>query len=93
MQIRNLIRANRPGAKIIVTLSPLPLMATFRPVSCLTASSVSKAILRVAIDQLMRDFSDDPDLFYFPSLRSCAISLPIRSRTTTDIRSRRSFAS
>jgi hypothetical protein len=67
VQIRNLIRTNRPGAKIIVTLSPLPLMATFRPVSCLTASSVSKATLRVAIDQLMRDFPDDPDLFYFPS--------------------------
>jgi hypothetical protein len=66
-QIRALIRRWRPGAKIILTLSPVPLMATFRPVSCLTASSVSKAILRVAIDQLMRDYIDDQELFYFPS--------------------------
>ena len=66
-RIRDLIRAARPGAKIIFTLSPVPLMATFRPISCLTASSVSKAILRVAVDQLMRDCSGDRDLFYFPS--------------------------
>ena len=65
--IRALIHTARPQAKIVFTLSPLPLMATFRPVSCLTASSVSKAILRVAVDQLMQDFSDDPNLFYFPS--------------------------
>jgi hypothetical protein len=67
VRIRELIRARRPSAKIVFSLSPMPLMATFRPVSCLTASSVSKAILRVAIDQLMRDYSADPDLFYFPS--------------------------
>ena len=67
VRIRGLIRAARPGARIIFTLSPVPLMATFRPISCLTASSVSKAILRVAVDQLMRDFSGDRDLFYFPS--------------------------
>jgi hypothetical protein len=67
VRIRDLIRATRPGAKIIFTLSPVPLMATFRPISCLTASSVSKAILRVAVDQLMRDCSGDRDLFYFPS--------------------------
>jgi hypothetical protein len=42
-------------------------MAAFRPVSCLTASSVSKAIPRVAIDQLMRAFPDDPTLLYFPA--------------------------
>jgi len=67
VRIRDLIRTARPGAKIIFTLSPVPLMATFRPISCLTASSVSKAILRVAVDQLMRDCSGDRDLFYFPS--------------------------
>jgi len=65
--IRTLIRAVKPTAPIILTLSPVPLMATFRPVSCLTASSVSKAILRVAIDQLMRAFPDDPALLYFPA--------------------------
>lgn len=67
VRIRDLIRTARPGAKIIFTLSPVPLMATFRPISCLTASSVSKAILRVALDQLMRDSSEDTDTYYFPS--------------------------
>ncbi len=66
-RIRELIRAARPSAAIVFTLSPVPLMATFRPISCLTASSVSKAILRVAVDQLMRDHAEDRKLFYFPS--------------------------
>lgn len=61
----DLIGRHVPGAKVVVTLSPIPLMATFRPVSCLTANSVSKAILRVAIDELMR--SDRKGLYYFPS--------------------------
>ncbi len=61
------IRRNRPGARIILTLSPVPLVATFRPVSCVTANSVSKAILRVAIDELMREAGTGGDLFYFPS--------------------------
>ena len=67
VRIRALIRSARPDAKVIFTLSPVPLMATFRPISCLTASSVSKAILRVAVDELMRGNADDRALFYFPS--------------------------
>jgi len=62
-----LIRQHRPESAIIFTLSPVPLVATFRPVSCVTASSVSKASLRVAVDELMRDHSDDKRLFYYPS--------------------------
>lgn len=62
-----IIRAHRPGSAIILTLSPVPLIATFRPVSCITANSVSKASLRVAVDELMRDHSNDRKLFYFPS--------------------------
>jgi GSCFA family len=65
--ILGLIRKLRADAKVIFTLSPIPLMATFRPVSCLTANSVSKATLRVAIDQLMRDRPHDEGLHYFPS--------------------------
>jgi len=62
-----LIRDHRPRAAIIFTLSPVPLVATFRPVSCITANSVSKASLRVAVDELMREHSGDERLFYFPS--------------------------
>jgi GSCFA family len=62
-----MIRQRRPDAAIIFTLSPVPLVATFRPISCVTANSVSKASLRVAVDELMRDHCEDPRLFYFPS--------------------------
>jgi hypothetical protein len=65
--IHRIIRRVRPSATIVITLSPVPLVATFRPVSCLTASTVSKAILRVAVDELMRSHHDDERLYYWPS--------------------------
>ncbi|MGR3512441.1 MAG: GSCFA domain-containing protein [Paracoccaceae bacterium] len=65
--IYDLIRKYRPDAKIIVTLSPVPLIATFRDVSCITANSVSKATLRVAVDEVVRDVRDEGHLFYWPS--------------------------
>ncbi len=61
----DLIRQRRPDASVILTLSPIPLMATFRPISCITANAVSKAILRVAIDQIMSEGRDK--VFYFPA--------------------------
>lgn len=65
--IHGLIRRHRPEAAIILTLSPVPLSATFRPVSCITANAVSKAVLRVAVDEFMREQKEDARLFYFPS--------------------------
>jgi hypothetical protein len=65
--IYDLIRKYRPDAKVIITLSPVPLIATFRDVSCITANSVSKATLRVAVDEVMRDVKDEGHLFYWPS--------------------------
>ena len=64
-KIVSIIKRTNPNSEIIFTLSPVPLMATFRSVSCITASSVSKAILRVAIDELIR--TSDVNLHYFPS--------------------------
>lgn len=65
--IYQLIRKHRPEAKVIFTLSPIPLVATFRPVSCMTANSVSKAVLRSALDETLREI-DEPDCaFYWPS--------------------------
>ena len=66
-KIISLIREHRgPGARIIFTISPVPLRATFRPVSCMTASCVSKSILRVAVDEVYRG-REDPHIYYFPS--------------------------
>lgn len=64
--IHRTIRKYRPDARLIVTLSPIPLVATFRPVSCITANSVSKSIIRVAIDEFSREAADSR-LFYWPS--------------------------
>ncbi|MEX5728233.1 hypothetical protein Ga0609869_001586 [Rhodovulum iodosum] len=75
-RVRALIRAHRPGAAIVLTLSPVPLAATFRPVSCITANAVSKASLRMAIDELMRAHDDDERLFYFPSYEMITAFLP-----------------
>jgi hypothetical protein len=42
-------------------------LATFRPVSCITANSVSKAVLRAAIDEVHREVAGDGMLLYWPS--------------------------
>jgi len=79
--IYQLIRKHRPDAKIIFTLSPIPLIATFRDNSCLTSNSVSKAVLRVAIDEVVRKYKDTGHLFYWPSYEivTDVFSLPYRS--------------
>ncbi|MCG6884893.1 MAG: GSCFA domain-containing protein [Silicimonas sp.] len=66
-EIHDLIRKNRPDAKIIYTLSPIPLQATFRDNSCITSNAVSKGIMRVAIDQVVREKRDEGALHYWPS--------------------------
>jgi len=55
-----------PACRVVLTLSPVRMRATFRPVSAVTANSASKAILRAAIDEYMRE-KEDPDVFYWPS--------------------------
>ena len=65
-RIIELIQEKRPEAKIIFTLSPIPLMATFRPIPCLIANSVSKGTLRCALDEVLRN-ANYPNVFYFPS--------------------------
>ena len=68
-KIYSIIRKNVPNAKVLFTLSPVPLAATFRQISCLSANSVSKSILRASLDEFLRENSDDLGLklFYFPS--------------------------
>ncbi len=60
-----LINKHLPKAKIIFTLSPVPLMATFRSQSCITANSISKSILRVALDNVITKNYDNT--YYFPA--------------------------
>ena len=65
--VYGLIRKQSPNARIIFTLSPVPLLATFRPISCISANTVSKATLRVAVDELYRNNQADERLHYWPS--------------------------
>ncbi len=65
--IYQLIRKHRPEARIIYTLSPILLIATFRDNSCIASNSVSKAVLRVAIDEVVRAHQDEGYLYYWPS--------------------------
>jgi hypothetical protein len=68
-EIERIRARHAPGLKIIYTVSPIRLRATFRPVSAITANSVSKAVVRAGLDEFLRG---RPDLvgttcFYFPS--------------------------
>jgi hypothetical protein len=59
------LRALRPEFPIIVTLSPIPLKATFERPSILSADCVSKSTLRVAIHELLGE--GHSNLHYWPS--------------------------
>lgn len=61
--IRNARRRN-PGLKFILTVSPVPLIATALDRSVITSTIYSKSVLRVAAEQLAESFED---VAYFPS--------------------------
>jgi 2-polyprenyl-3-methyl-5-hydroxy-6-metoxy-1,4-benzoquinol methylase len=57
------------GKRFIFTLSPIPLIATFRDQSPITANQSSKAILRAALDEFLGDskIAQKSRYHYFPS--------------------------
>jgi len=65
LRIVELIRSVNESAPIVLTLSPVPLLATFRGQSCMTADAVSKSVLRVAIDLV--ENRKLPNVWYWPS--------------------------
>lgn len=66
-EIRRIIRTARPEARIVFTLSPIPLMATFRDMPCISANTVSKAVLRLALDAVFSETPSTEGVHYFPS--------------------------
>ncbi len=58
------IRSVNPDVRLIFTVSPVPLVATYEPRHVLVSTTYSKAVLRAAVDAAARhhDFID-----YFPS--------------------------
>ena len=59
------VRTLRPDIPIIVTLSPVPLKATFGASSIMAADCVSKSTLRVSIHEVMQEGHEA--LYYWPS--------------------------
>lgn len=57
------VREVNPRLKVILTVSPVPLAATAEPNHVFVASTYSKAVLRVAAEQL----TGLPDVYYFPA--------------------------
>lgn len=65
--IYKLIRAKRPNAYVIFTLSPIPLLGTYSGKAIVCANTFSKAKLRAAVGEFIQSHADDSRLFYFPS--------------------------
>lgn len=58
------VRKRNPRARFILTVSPVPLVATAEPRSVVVSTVYSKSALRVAAEEIARD---DRDIAYFPS--------------------------
>ena len=73
-----------PGARLILTVSPVPLIATFEPRHVLQATTYSKSVLRVASEELVRRFSN---VHYFASYEIVTASGDSKSYFHEDRRS------
>lgn len=58
------LRGINPRVRIILTVSPVPLIATYEPRHVLVSTAYSKAALRVVAEQIVRRYDD---VEYFPS--------------------------
>ncbi len=58
------LRAINPASRVILTVSPVPLIATFEPRHVLVSTTYSKSVLRVAVQSIV-DSHERVD--YFPS--------------------------
>jgi hypothetical protein len=89
-RFRDRLLALNPRARIILTVSPVPLMATMAPRHVLLSNAASKAILRAAADQLEREHER---VAYFPSYeivtagaaRGCYFDPDLRSVTAEGV--------
>ena len=60
-----LLKQNNPEATILITVSPVPLRATFRPVNSVIADTGGKSMLRAVVDEFVNTHGDD--VVYFPA--------------------------
>ncbi|PWB84347.1 MAG: GSCFA domain-containing protein [Methylocystaceae bacterium] len=83
MFVAQLRRVN-PRARVILTVSPVPLVATAEPRHVLVSTIYSKSVLRVACEQLTRLFED---VAYFPSYEIIAGGFASKNYFAADGRS------
>lgn len=68
-----LVKFGNPGARFLVTVSPVPLLSTFRNQDVLVANAYSKAVQRAAIEKFVLSHSN---VNYFPSYEFVALGDP-----------------
>ncbi len=78
------LRGVNPAARVILTVSPVPLVATAEARHVLVSTMYSKSVLRVACDQLARRFEG---VAYFPSYEIIAGGFASKNYFAEDKRS------
>lgn len=68
-----LLRHRTRPLKMLVTVSPVPLLATFRDMDVLVANAYSKSVQRAALDEFVQG---KPGVDYFPSYEFVTLSNP-----------------
>jgi hypothetical protein len=74
LELMNFIRSKNPRVKFLLTVSPVPLIATYENRHVLESTVYSKSVLRVACEEVLRLVFDT---YYFPSyelITSSAVS-------------------
>lgn len=66
LEVISYIRSISPDCKIIVTVSPVPLMASFNFESCVVADCLSKSTMRLVADEVV-NHKDLKSIYYWPS--------------------------
>lgn len=64
-------RFGRPDTQIIVTVSPVPMGSTHRPVDVMVANTYSKSVLRTAAEHIV---AERKNVHYYPSYESIVLS-------------------
>ncbi len=78
-----LLRHRTKPLKMLVTVSPVPLLATFRNMDVLVANAYSKSVQRAALEEFVRG---KPGVDYFPSFEFVTLSNPTIAWSRGDYR-------
>jgi hypothetical protein len=69
--VRLLQKHGPPDLRVLLTVSPVPLQVTHRPIDVIVANSYSKSVLRAAAEEVITGF---PFITYFPSYESVTLT-------------------